>query len=253
MQTPCSATKNDISADEAIRNWEEQLRSGFQPSRNRLIESALAATAATAQRSGTSLPGFIPRGVSPQVALQIASRIDPFDRVLNAVADSRSRETIRRAIINTCTVKTQRHRMIRHLQRVSLALEPSRESLAASLPVNTQARKINIPLVMFLARHLDYPDKKLPYDLIKGMGISGNIQLSESLTKHRMLPTSNMKRLKTNLVARNRNIFRHLQSSTDATLQNKCWEMSVAEYEKGWLSKPTPVTQRDRSFTVLSP
>ena len=29
--------------------------------------------------------------------------------------------------------------------------------------------------------------------------------------------------------------------------------MSVAEYEKGWFSKPTPAAQRDRAFTVLSP
>ena len=29
--------------------------------------------------------------------------------------------------------------------------------------------------------------------------------------------------------------------------------MSVAEYEKGWLSKPTPVTQHDRTFAIMSP
>ena len=60
--------------------------------------------------------------------------------------------------------------MIRHLGTVSLTLEPSRVRLAASLLVNTQAPKLNIPLVMFLARHLDYKDKQLPYDLIKGNG-----------------------------------------------------------------------------------
>ena len=106
---------------------------------------------------------------------------------------------------------------------------------------------------MFLARHRNYPGKKTPRDPTKGMEISGNIQPSESLTKRRTLPTSNMKRLKTNLVARNRDIFRHLQRGTNPTLQDKCWEMSVEEYEKGWMSKPTPATQRDRTFTALSP
>ena len=253
MQTPCLPAQNAITADEAIRDWEEQIRIGPQPSRNRLIQSALAATAATSQKSGTALTGFTPRGLSPEVALQLASRIGPFGRALNTAVPIRSRETIRRPIINTCTVKTQRRRTIRHLKRVSLTLQPPRERLAAILPVRTPARKINIPLVMFLVRRLNYPDTRLPSDLVKGMEIPVNIQPSKSLTKREMIPSSNISRLKTNLVARNENIFRHLQRSNNPTLQTKCWEMSVAEYEKGWLSKPTSAAQHDRAFTVLSP
>ena len=179
--------------------------------------------------------------------------MDPFDRVLNTTLPARSRIIIRRTIIHTCTVKTTRHKTIRHLKTVSLKLHPLRVRLAKSLPVRTPARKLNIPLIMFLIEHLNYADKRLPVDLIKGVDIVGNIPLSRTLTKRTMTPTADLARLKTNLAARNRTIPRHIERAKDSTLQQKCWDMSIAEYNKGWLSKPTPVTQHDRTFTVLSP
>ena len=105
LETPWSPAQDFPAAEDAIRGWEEQIRLGSKPSRNRLLQSVLAATAETSQRSGTALPGFIPRGVSPQVALQIATRIDPFDRVLNTEVPLRSRGMIRRTIRNKCTAK----------------------------------------------------------------------------------------------------------------------------------------------------
>ena len=242
-----------VSAQMTILEWDGVIRLGFQPPRNRRIQSALSSTAATSQRSGVALPCFIPRGVNSSTALQIATQIDPFDRVLNAALSARSRNTIRRTSLNTCTVKTMRRKTIRRLKWVSPELQPIRERLAASLPVRTPARKLNIPLVMFLTRHLDYPDKQLPIDLAKGMDIIGNIPPSRALRKRTTTPTTNMTRLKTNLVARNRAILRNLKRTNDSTIRQKCWEMSVAGYEKGWLSKPSLATQHDRAFTVLSP
>ena len=32
-----------------------------------------------------------------------------------------------------------------------------------------------------------------------------------------------------------------------------CWELSWTEYEKGWLTKPSPISQNDRTNTILSP
>ena len=246
-------TQHSILARKAILDLDGRMRLRFQPPRNRHIHSVLASTAATAQRDGVALPGFIPRGGSLETALQIAKKIDPFDRALNAELSARSRTTIRRTTLNTYTVETLRHKTIRRLKWVSLKLQPMRERLAASLPVRTPERKLNIPLIMFLIHHLGYTDKQLPVDLAKGMGIIGNIPPSNELTKRVTAPTTNMARLKANLVARNRTILRHLARTTDSKLQQKCWEMSVAEYEKGWLSKPSLVTQQDRAFTVLSP
>ena len=171
-------------------------------------------------------------GVSPEMALQIAAHIDPFDRVLNTVVASRSRLNIRRTILNACTVKTQRHRITRHLERVSLTLNTTRVRFAESLPVNTPARKLNIPLIMFLVRYLNYTDKKPPYDLVKGMGISGSAQPAESLTKRRLLPTSSLRLPKSNLVARSRNIARHLKRVQNPTLKIKRWELPMAEHGK---------------------
>ena len=90
-----------ISSTLAIESWEHNLRMGSQPSKNRHIQSALAATATTTQRSGGALPSFIPKGASPMGALSIAKQIDPFDRVLNTVLSSRARSSIRRTVNNT--------------------------------------------------------------------------------------------------------------------------------------------------------
>ena len=196
---------------------------------------------------------FYAARVSPAAALQIAAQLGPFERALNAALPVRSRSTIRRKTINACTVKTQRLKSIRHLKWVSLALRPLRERVAASLPVRTPARKLNIPLIMFLIHHLDYPDKQSPIDWAKGMDIVDNIPPSRALTQRDMTPATNMECLKTNLVARNRTILRNPKRPTDSTLQHKCWEMSVSEYEKGWLSKPTLAAQHDRINTILPP
>ena len=213
--------QHDPSAQQAILEWEGRIRLGFQPSMHRHIQAILAATAATSQRTGVALPCFIPRGASPSTALQIATQIDPFDRVLNTALPARSRTTIRRTSINASTVQTMRHRAIRHLKWVSLKPKPMRGSLAARFPVRTPARKLNIPLIMFLIKHLDYPDVKIPMDLSEGVDITGNIQPSRSLTERAIQPTTNMARAKVNLVARNRSILRHITRTGNPTLQRK--------------------------------
>ena len=146
-----------------------------------------------------------------------------------------------------------RHVNIRHLKRISLKLQPLRDRLRSSLPLGSPARNLNIPLIMFLARHLDYPDSNLARDLTKGMDITGKIPESKALTKRIVAPTTDLAGIKLRLVTRNRTILRHLRRQTDPILRNKCWEMSVLEHQKGWLSRPTPVTQNDRTNTIMSP
>ena len=75
VETTCLAMQRKFSAELSIESWEERIRPGFQPSRNRHIQSALESTAAISQRSGSALPGFSPRGVSPTAALSPPNRV----------------------------------------------------------------------------------------------------------------------------------------------------------------------------------
>ena len=54
-----------------------------QPSRRRHLPAILATTDAGAQRSGATLPSFLPRGLTPVMALEVARNIDPFQRALD--------------------------------------------------------------------------------------------------------------------------------------------------------------------------
>ena len=85
------------------------------------------------------------------------------------------------------------------------------------------------------------------------MEITGNIHGTNALTKRKTTSTTSITRIETNLLKRNRNIIRHLSRANNPTLLQQCWDMSPAEYKKGWLSKPTPDSQHDRTFTILSP
>ena len=66
-----------------INDWEQRLSNGYQPSRQRRLPSMLATTAAGAQRSGATLPTFLPRGLTPGMALEVTRNIDPFQRALD--------------------------------------------------------------------------------------------------------------------------------------------------------------------------
>ena len=121
------------------------------------------------------------------------------------------------------------------------------------LPLGSPARNLNIPLITALIRHIDYPGKNLARDLTKGMDITGEIPEPKALTKRIAAPTTDLTSIKIRLVARSRTILRHLGRQTDPILRNKCWEKSSIEHQKGWLSRPTPVTQNDRTNTIMSP
>ena len=60
-----------------IDDWGRNLRNGFQPSRQQYLPAIIFTTAAGAQRSGSSLPTFLPRGLTPDQALQIAQKHRP--------------------------------------------------------------------------------------------------------------------------------------------------------------------------------
>ena len=62
-----------------------------------------------------------------------------------------------------------------------------------------------------------------------------------------------MASIKTDLRVRNDSIISDLSRGKDQTLLQKRWELSVEEFQKGWLSEPVPVTNDDRNHMALSP
>ena len=87
--------------------------------------------------------------------------------------------------------------------------------------MGTHARNLNIPLIMFLVRHLDYHGENLDRDVTKGMDITGGIPEPRALTKRCVAPPTDLPHIKGKLVARNRTILRHIGRQNDLTLRNK--------------------------------
>ena len=235
----------------AIGEWGRKNKEAAQPSVKRNIAAALSSTASVNRRQGSALPVYIAIGGDPTTALEIATHIDPFGRALNTALPIRSRNTIRWVSRIASLSKTHRRKIIRHLTKISLELEPQLARRNACLPEHSPARLLNIPLIALLARSLEYPGLKLPVGRVKGMNIAGYIPAPNALAERGVFPSTDGRCVKRGLLARNRKILRALAKSKDMFLREKRWEMSMIEYEMGWLSNPTPLSKYDKSNAVI--
>ena len=138
-----------------IEEWEQELRSNFQPSRRRPLYGILASTASGAQRAGSALPRFLPRGLSAEQALDVALLIGPFQRTLELAFSVENRIAIHKGASSPKDVKASRHKVIRHLTALAHAPQPARQRLAATLPTKSPARNLHIPSVAFSSQETE--------------------------------------------------------------------------------------------------
>ena len=242
-----------ISSDLLIHEWEQTLRSGFEPLRQRSLPGVLATAATGAQRAGSALPSFLPRWLSTDQSLEVAQLIGPFRRTLELAFSVGNRNTVEKIASSPKDAKASRRKAIRQLTALAGVLQPARQRLAATLPMKSPARNLHIPLIAFLVNKLGYDDKLLPVDLVKGMNITGEIPTSRVLAKRITPALKRLKTLRAGLRTRNKGIINSISKVKDPILRGKCWELSREEHLDGRLSKPTPVTLNDRNEMVLSP
>ena len=179
--------------------------------------------------------------------------MSPFDKALGLAFTPDTHRRVKFTNEHTKLAKCLRRRAILQLRTLSEQLAPARQGLARKLSPTAPARELNLPLITVLVRELNYPDKRLPRDLVQGMSIVGNMEPTNSLATRTISASTNLTQLKQNLSANNKVILDHLAQARNAKLTEKCWELSLEEFRKGWLSEPVPVSDFDRSNTVLSP
>ena len=235
-----------------LEDWERAIRNGFQPSKLRHVPAILNTTAAGAQRSGGALPSFLPRGVTPTQALELARLIDPFGRALELSLSNRDKSNFWRITQEPKAVKTGRNNVIRELTKIAITLQPAQERIRGVLDTTAPAQALRIPLITFLVKKFKYPDTTLARDIARGMQITGTIAKSNSLAT-RITPSAKLfQHIRGGLAKRNRNILRAIRSTANRTLKQKCWEISWLEHTKGWLTKPVPVTRHGEHSHVPS-
>ena len=126
-------TNSHASSRVILNDRDRTLRTGFRPSRLRHLPSILNTTADGAQRSGDSLPSFLPRGSTPSQALELARNIDPFGRALDIALSNRDRGNYWRVTHEPKVVKAGRRKVLRGLARLAAAPKPLQDRLKGAI------------------------------------------------------------------------------------------------------------------------
>ena len=147
MKVYTAQTSERPSSRIVINDWEQRLRNGAQPSRQRHLPAILAATAAGAQRSGATWPSFLPRGLTPGMALDVSRNIGPFRRALDLASSPQDKCNFRRIDESPKVAKSNRHRVIRELTSLAAKLKPLQVNLQGKLKPLAPARCLHIPLI----------------------------------------------------------------------------------------------------------
>ena len=214
-------TNVQLSSRIIIDDWERTLRTNFQPSRSRRLPAVLETAAAGAQRSGIPIPSFLPRGITPTQALDIAGLIDPFGRTLQLKLSTRDSCNFKRVVEQPRTIKSTRHQVIRELTHLAVSIMPMRDALRKVSDKRPTANRLHIPLISFLVAKLNYPGRALPMDLTRGMKITGAIPASHVLASRVTSATKRMTALRDGLRRRNLNILRAIKTTVNTTLKAK--------------------------------
>ena len=74
-----------------------------------------------------------------------------------------------------------RRKVVQHVRKISRRLQPARSLLTRRLDAKAPACSLNIPLIAFLTKELNYPDATLARDLTYGMHVSGGIEPTNTL------------------------------------------------------------------------
>ena len=193
----------------------------FEPSRKRRRTAILATTDALVQRSGSVIPGLLPRGPPPRAARSLAHGMIPFDKALKLAFTS---DTHRRAKFTNerpKLTKRLRRRAIARLMKLSSQLLTARLRLTRKQRPKAHARSLNIPLILLLAREPNYAGKNLARDLVYGLGIVGKMEKTNSLALRDIPASINLERTKTTRPARNRPIAKAPTKARNQTLKHQ--------------------------------
>ena len=134
-----------------------------------------------------------------------------------------------------------------------MTLAQANDRWVTHLPVDSPSRKVDFALIHFLVSNLRYPDTTLAKDLSKGMPLVGAVPPTGVFSKRVREQTLTAPQWKEGLVERNREMVRRVTHPSDSALARLCWEKSLLEVEKGWLSEPTPVTEAAINSIPLTP
>ena len=224
------------------------------PSKGRDPESILFMAATGTQPAGKALPSLFP---SPIVTMgdhvAFATTLDPHSILLREAIPKFAWDIAKDIRTDPIGVVGRRTKALNYIRKLSATLGPANERWVAHLPTQSPSKRINFALIHFLTSNLRYPDAKLAVDLSWGMPLMGNVPATGVFPKRvreQAMPTDVWK---DGLAQRNRDMIQRVTALADAELPRLCWEKTIEEVKKGWLTQPIPVTDAAIQSIPLSP
>ena len=205
----------------AISEWGRCIRGEYVHSRKRCKPSVLDSASEMAQRKGDSFPCFIPEDSSQEEPLRLALEINPFEKVLAGALSPAEQACVKRNCSNPNLPKRRRRMAIKHMDKLSERLQPLRRQLSGELPASSPARKLNVPLICALTTQLNYTDKALTSDLVRGMPIVGEIPRTNALHAQGTIDSMSLHDANGHIETTNLKIPKSLSKSPDTILIQK--------------------------------
>ena len=182
-----------------------------------------------------------------------ALEMDPISMLLDSALPPKAKLAAVRCVNEPAMVISQRNKALRTLKKISDSLAPLRTRWAQALPEGSPARRLNLPLFHFITETLEYEDTTLVKELMRGMPIVGSVPSTNVLTERVRPAQSTQQEWRSNLPARNKEVWERTIRSQGPELANECWRKTLLDVEAGWASMPTPVTNLDLTSTSLTP
>ena len=187
------------------------------------------------------------------MSLSLAASVNPFDFSLFANFSTAILRDSSSNISRPGQVPLFRERVLEHLVQVGRALRPLASRWCTALPCGAPNAHLNLSLLSFLLGVFAYSDTQICNDLSAGMHIQGVIPFCPALAPRVAHASRSRASLIGGLCRRKKRFVRPLARSGRTIEARKCWELSLIEYRKGWLSKPARVSLLDIKTRISSP
>ena len=205
--------------------------------RGRMVERVADAGGSQSQPDGFALPSLLPTDLlSKHTHIAHALACDPLAILLEASTSVRAKLVVTRCVNSPLAVIGHRVSVLRTLSEMSGRQRPLRERRVDQLPGKLPAAGINFPLISALASTLEYADKDLVDDISWRMAIVGNVKASGALTSRERKASSSADSWRGQIPPRKKLNAERVKRSRGSDEDKECWEQTVKEIQRGWLS-----------------
>ena len=206
------------------------------------------------QPGGAALPSLV-RGEcsTPAEHVAAASGVFPVSELLVAALSDVERAGLPRCVRAPLEVVASRASALDLFRSWADKLEGNRQEWADSMPAGSPARALHMSLIAFLARGINHDDTDLVKDLTRGMDITGEIPKTNVFRERTRVPTSSVEDWEARIPSTNARVIDQVMAKQGSEDSIACWNLSLAEAERGWLTKPVPVTPEVLNSLPLTP